>query len=61
MKKSQICKFPGCHKEVYKQGALFCGEHERSYKQVIKQSPSLLAVIGLGTITLLTKTIKSKL
>ena len=31
-KKIKICKFLNCDKEVYTPQALFCGEHERTYR-----------------------------
>lgn len=45
----KICKSPNCKKEVYKEGALFCLQHERSLesgKNVVKKSA--LTMLGLG-------------
>ena len=49
----KICKSPNCDKEVYKEGALFCLDHERtleSGKSVAKKS--LFAMMGLGLASL---------
>lgn len=35
-KKIKICKFLNCDKEVYTPQALFCGEHERNYRNTRK-------------------------
>lgn len=49
-KKIKICKFLNCDKEVYTPQALFCGEHERTYKNTRKYIAAaivpLSAVIG---------------
>ena len=33
--KLEICKMPGCDKEPFDKRALFCGEHEREFKNFL--------------------------
>lgn len=55
MKESEqkICKFPKCTEEVYDSNALFCGEHERIYRELSKKvsiSASGLTMVALAHI-----------
>lgn len=46
-----ICKAPNCDKEVYKEGSMFCLEHERALEGTKKKAgPAILTVIGAGAM-----------
>lgn len=53
----KLCKVPGCKKEIYVNKSLFCGEHERKFREYRKTAWKSgiggLSVIGLvfGFIT----------
>jgi hypothetical protein len=49
-KKIKICKFLNCDKEVYTPQALFCGEHERTYRNTRKYI--VAAIVPLSTAVL---------
>ena len=50
-KKIKICKFLNCDKEVYTPQALFCGEHERTYRNTRKYIIAA-AIVPLSTAVL---------
>ena len=62
--KPQICKYPKCHKETYKNHGLFCLEHSRKMKENGEKAGKVLAVatatvpIAFKTVTNVIKQIK---
>lgn len=49
-KKEKICIVPKCKKEVHESKALFCGEHERDYKDKRKKFGQ--GALGIGAIAI---------
>ncbi|MDG2984615.1 hypothetical protein PSR33_00230 [Latilactobacillus curvatus] len=48
MGKLKMCKMPGCEKERYEPKMLFCGEHERKFKQFVSKSSK--SILGVATL-----------
>lgn len=56
MGKLKMCKMPGCEKERYEPKMLFCGEHERKFKQFMsKSSKSILGGVATLAVAFIAK------
>jgi len=54
--KQKICKMPGCNKEVYDSKLLFCGEHQRAFRE-FKKNAGAVAGVGVAVVTFIAKSI----
>lgn len=55
-----ICKFPNCKKETYSKKTLFCGEHERLYKEFKKNTKIVSGMAGTAALVFIAKNIAKK-
>ncbi|WP_066025449.1 hypothetical protein [Enterococcus mundtii] len=46
----KLCKVPGCKKEIYANKSLFCGEHERKFREYRKTAGK--STLGLSVIVI---------
>lgn len=59
-KEEKICKVPKCKKEVHAPKALFCGEHERDYRDKGKKYGTYATGVLAG-VAFVTKCLSSLL
>ena len=58
--KHNICKMPGCNKEVYDSNMLFCGEHQRAFREFKEKSRVAIGTVGMAAVIFITKNIRNK-
>lgn len=59
--KQQICKMPGCNKEVYDSKSLFCGEHQRGFNEFIQNSKVVIGGVGALALAFISKNFMNRI
>lgn len=58
--KQKLCKLPKCQKEIYDGKSLFCGEHERIFRDLRKKAAISTTAITLAAIAKVAKNTMNK-
>lgn len=58
--KQRICKFPKCTKETFDKNALFCGEHEREFKDFKDKAGKAASGMAILAMTFIAKKVLEK-
>lgn len=58
--KTKICMIPTCNKEVFSSKAIFCGEHDRNFRDYRKKAGIVAGPLVPGILAFVAKSVIRK-